>query len=71
MSKKDYNEDSKTKNKNDLSKDTDEELLNKEFEKQIIQDRYHRKYLGIESSSRYKDELIKKAIKKEKDKDKP
>lgn len=72
MNKKEYDESDKTKNKNNPSKDEksidDDEILKKEFEKQIIQDRYHRKYLGRESDSRYKDELIKKAVKKEKDK---
>jgi len=72
MNKKEYDESDKTKNKNGLSKEEksvdDDELLKKEFEKQIIQDRYHRKYLGRESDSRYKDEIIKKAVKKEKDK---
>lgn len=72
MNKKEYDESDKTKNKNGLSKEEksvdDDEILNKEFEKQIIQDRYHRKYLGRESDSRYKDEIIKKAVKKEMDK---
>ncbi|HIH40325.1 MAG TPA: hypothetical protein HA221_02015 [Halobacteria archaeon] len=72
MNKKEYDESDKTKNKNGLSKEEksvdDDELLKKEFEKQIIQDRYHRKYLGRESDSRYKDEIIKKAVKKEMDK---
>jgi len=58
------------KNKGDQSIDETDELLKKEFEKQIIQDRYHRKYLGKESDSRYKDEIIKRAIKKEKNKNK-
>lgn len=72
MNKKEYDESDKTKNTNNPSKDEksidDDEILKKEFERQIIRDRYHRKYLGRESDSRYKDELIKKAVKKEMDK---
>lgn len=61
--------DTRSKEENSMDVD-DDELLNKEFENQIIQDRYHRKYLGREFGSRYTDDFIKKSLKKEKDKNK-